>query len=341
MISQKHAQRTAATGGIFCLIIASGLVAARRNNNLMTMDTANPKSAAATKPAQMKSAAPTAQEARQFVEGAENRLLPLWVAAQRAAWVQETFITPDTEEMAAEADQSVKAATAELAAQARRYEGLQLPEDLARKLKLIKFSVDIPAPRDTAESTELSQLNASLQSDYGKGKWCPDGPQGKCLSLNNVENLMATSRDPKELERAWEGWHAIAPPMRKRYARMVELANKGARETGFADVGAMWRSNYDMAPDAFGRGTRPSLAAGSTALCFAARLRSLESPKEIWSRCGQRRPSDSRAVAGKYVVAGLDQYLSAGGARKRRSRLRSNRDFESQANRTAGNGALR
>ena len=72
------------------------------------------------------------------MEGAERRLLTLWVAAQRASWVQETFITPDTEEMAAEADQAVKAATAELAAQARRYEGLQLPEDVARKLKLIK-----------------------------------------------------------------------------------------------------------------------------------------------------------------------------------------------------------
>jgi peptidyl-dipeptidase A len=39
--------------------------------------------------------------------------------------------------------------------------------------------------------------------------------------------------------------------MRKRYARMVALANKGARETGFTDTGAMWRSNYDMPPDAF------------------------------------------------------------------------------------------
>ncbi len=248
MSSPEFSKRTAATVGIFCLIIASSPVAARRNNNRMTI---NPKSAAATKPAQMKSAPPTAEEARQFVEAAENRLLPLWVAAQRASWVQETFITPDTEAMAAEADQAVKAATAELAAQARRYEALQLPEDVARKLKLIKFSVDIPAPRDTAESTELSQLNASLQSDYGKGKWCPDGPQGKCLSLSDLDHLMATSRDPKELQRAWEGWHAIAPPMRKRYTRMVALANKGAQETGFADVGAMWRSNYDRAPDAF------------------------------------------------------------------------------------------
>ena len=136
----------------------------------------------------MKSSVPTPEDAREFVEGAERRLLTLWVAAQRAAWVQETFITPDTEEMAAEADQAVKAATAELAGQARRYQGLQLPEDVARKLKLISLSVDIPAPRDTAQSTELSQINASLQSEYGKGKWCPDGPQGKCLSLNDIEH---------------------------------------------------------------------------------------------------------------------------------------------------------
>lgn len=245
-------RRIAVVLGLFGVFVASGLLAARRDDKVMTTDTRNSNTAKAAAPTQMKSSVPTPEDAREFVEGAERRLLTLWVAAQRAGWVQETFITPDTEEIAAEADQAVKAATAELAGQARRYEELQLPKDVARKLKLISLSVDIPAPRDTAESTELSQINASLQSDYGKGKWCPDGPQGKCLSLNDIEHVMATSRDPKELQRAWEGWHAIAPPMRKRYARMVELANKGARETGFADVGAMWRSNYDMAPDAFG-----------------------------------------------------------------------------------------
>ena len=244
-------RRILATVGLFTIFIAAGILAARGDNKAMASEARNPRNAEVTLPSQAKAAAPTIEDARHFVEGAENRLLPLWIAAQRSSWVQETFITPDTEEMAAEADQSVKAATAELAAEALRYEGLKLPEDVARKLKLIKLSVDIPAPRDTAESTELSQINASLQSDYGKGKWCPDGLQAKCLSLNDLEHIMATSRDPKELQRAWEGWHAIAPSMRKRYARMVVLANKGARETGFADVGAMWRSNYDMAPDAF------------------------------------------------------------------------------------------
>jgi peptidyl-dipeptidase A len=31
----------------------------------------------------------------------------------------------------------------------------------------------------------------------------------------------------------------------------VELANKGARELGFKDMGAMWRSKYDMTPEEF------------------------------------------------------------------------------------------
>jgi peptidyl-dipeptidase A len=247
----SNGRKIGATVGLFAIFVVSGILVARGDNKAMTTEMRNPRSAEATALAQTTTGKPTAEDAHRFVEATENRLLPLWVAAQRSSWVQETFITPDTEEMAAEADQAVKAATSELAAQARLYEGLKLPEDVARKLKLIKLSVDIPAPRDTAESTELSQINASLQSDYGKGKWCPDGPQGKCLSLNDLERIMAASRDPKDLERAWAGWHAIAPPMRKRYARMVVLANNGARETGFADVGAMWRSNYDMAPDAF------------------------------------------------------------------------------------------
>src|SRR2546429_4273914 len=41
--------------------------------------------------------------------------------------------------------------------------------------------------------------------------------------------------------------------MRQRYARMVELGNAGARELGYADVGALWRSNYDMPPDDFAK----------------------------------------------------------------------------------------
>lgn len=197
------------------------------------------------------SAPPTVEEARRFTDAAETRLLDLWIKDQRAQWVHESFITEDTEQMAADADAAVAAATAELAAQARRFESLKLPEDIARKIKLLKLSVPIPTPRDPALAAELTKINASLDGDYGKGKWCPEGPSGKCLDVNDVTRIFATSRDPNELLQAWEGWHAIGAPMRTRYARMAALANQGAREMGFDDVGAMWRSNYDMTPEQF------------------------------------------------------------------------------------------
>ena len=215
---------------------------------LMTT-TAKTSAASAQAPS---SSPPTIDEAGRFVAAAEARLLDLWIKDQRANWVHETYITDDTEQMSADADAALAAATAELAAESRRFDGLKLPEEIARKIKLIKLSVPIPAPRDPALAAELTKINASLDGDYGKGKWCPDGAAGKCLDVNDVTRVFATSRDPNELLRTWEGWHAVGAPMRQRYSRMVVLANDGAREMGFDDVGSMWRSNYDMTPDQFG-----------------------------------------------------------------------------------------
>jgi peptidyl-dipeptidase A len=197
--------------------------------------------------------APSVAEAEQFMNTAEGRLLDLWIKSGRAEWVSENFITDDTESMAADADAAVKAATVDLAQQARRYEKLSLPPDLARKFKLLKLSVDIPAPPDPAAQAELAKIAASLDGDYGKGTWCPDGKKENCKQLPDIEKILASSRDPQELLNAWKGWHAIAPPMRDRYVRLVDLANQGARAMGYADVGRMWRSNYDMPPDEFAK----------------------------------------------------------------------------------------
>jgi peptidyl-dipeptidase A len=196
---------------------------------------------------------PTVAEAERFISKAETRLLALWIKGGRASWVAENFITDDTEAISADAEAAEKAATADLARQARRYEKLPLPPDVARKFKLLKLSVDIPAPRDPAAQAELAKIAVSLDSDYGKGTWCPEDKKENCKELPDIEKIMATSRDPQELLNAWKGWHAVAPPMRKRYVRLVDLANQGAREMGFADVGAMWRSNYDMPPHDFSR----------------------------------------------------------------------------------------
>ncbi|MET0647138.1 MAG: M2 family metallopeptidase [Pyrinomonadaceae bacterium] len=195
--------------------------------------------------------APTLAEAEKFMADAEKRLNELSLRAGRAAWVQSNFITDDTEVLAADTNKDYIAAVTELAEASRRFDPVQKPEALARKFALLKLALVLPAPADPAERDELTKIAASMESDYGKGKWCPDGPQAKCLTLSDMEPILAESRDPEELKRIWLGWHTVSPPYRQKYARFVELSNKGAREMGFKDVGAMWRSNFDMPPDAF------------------------------------------------------------------------------------------
>jgi peptidyl-dipeptidase A len=194
-------------------------------------------------------APPTPQEAQAFLNNAEARLLSLNIDASRADWIKSTYITGDTEILSAKMDERAIAAAVDLARKATRFDGLQLPYDTARKLKLLKLSLTLATPADPQQSEELTRIVASMEGAYGKGKWCPPGKT--CLDLEDLTRLMANNRNPAELLAAWRGWHAIAPPMRPEFARFVELSNKGARELGFADTGAMWRSKYAMPPDAF------------------------------------------------------------------------------------------
>ncbi len=197
--------------------------------------------------------APTPEDAKKFIEAAEQRLFDLNLKASRAQWVQENFITVDTEQISADLNEQANTAATEYAKQAHRFDRVQLSPELARKRLLLELGSGFPAPDDPKAQKELAQLLSSLDGDYGTGKWCPGGDQ-PCLDVTAVGKLMATNRDPQELRRAWIGWHAVGTPMRQRYARMVELGNEGARQLGYADVGALWRSNYDMPPDQFEKG---------------------------------------------------------------------------------------
>jgi peptidyl-dipeptidase A len=211
--------------------------------------------AEAKKPAG-KAGKPTVAEAEKFVAAAEKELNDLGLRAQRAGWVQENFITDDTEQIAGDANDALTEAGTRLAKQAVRFDGLALPFDTARKLKLIKLSLTIPAPSDEKERQELTRIVVKMDGAYGKGKYCPDREKGaegqpKCYTLNDAEKIMRDSQDPAELKKAWVGWHSISPSYRNDYERFVNLANKGAREQGYKDVGALWRDNYDMDPDKF------------------------------------------------------------------------------------------
>ena len=196
---------------------------------------------------------PTAAEAKAFLTTANATTLKLGIEQSQAGWVQQTFITDDTEAISARANQAANEAGAKFAREAVQFDGVQVSAEERRQLTLLKVALVLAPPSDPKESDELSKIMARLESTYGKGKWCTDASQpDTCKNIDEVSRILSVpGADEKTLRAAWEGWHTISPPMRKDYQRFVELSNKGAKELGFADTGAMWRSKYDMPPDAF------------------------------------------------------------------------------------------
>jgi len=196
-------------------------------------------------------AKPTVAEAEKFMTQTEATLDDLTVKLARAQWVQATYITDDTEAISADYNARMIGELTRLATEVKRFDGLKMPPVLERKFMLLKlqlFSLESEKDRE-----EFAQLSASLEGEYGKGKYCPKSGKyaGKCLAIGEIEKILATSRDPEEMKDLWVGWHRVGAPMRAKYARLIDLQNQGARELGFKDMGAQWRSNYDMTPEQF------------------------------------------------------------------------------------------
>lgn len=192
---------------------------------------------------------PTVAEAERFLRDAEVSLQQLSVIAQRAAWVYETHITDDTEAMSAQASEQALTVGSEIAIQARRYNALPLSADNKRKLKLLQLNLSF---KDAADREAYTRLSTSLAGEYGKAKYCKNPADAStCLDLGQMEEIMAQSHDPAVLKDVWMGWHQQASKYKDSYVNYVAVSNKGAREMGFADTGALWRSQYDMSPDAF------------------------------------------------------------------------------------------
>jgi len=190
--------------------------------------------------------------ASRFFARAEQELLNAAVESQRADWVYSTFITPDTEELSSSALARLIALTVREAREAAQLPRGALDRANARKAKILPLSLPLLAPAEPVLAQELTRRVASMQGNYAKGRHTPRG-QKEALDLQGLSRILTESRDPALLEDVWTGWHQVGRTIRPEFERYVELANVGARELGFPDTGAMWRSKYDMEPEAFGR----------------------------------------------------------------------------------------
>ena len=224
-------------------------VAARCLAGLLLCCASSPKAPGGSPPASSSSAGPADEaSAKEFVRKTNEDLLRLSIRSNTADWVKNTYITDDTERIAAAANDELLGYTAAAVKSAARWNGAKLDPETARMLYLLRTGSALAAPADGVRRLELTTLAARLEGLYGKAKYCR---LGKCRDLEDLSDVIGKSRDPKELLDVWTGWHSIAREMRPLYTRFVELANEGAREIGFADSGAMWRAGYDMPPDDF------------------------------------------------------------------------------------------
>jgi len=195
-------------------------------------------------------AAAPKETADQFVERLNRELTELGREQAAAGWAYATFINMDTEFLNAKATERGLEYFSNAVEAAKQYENQKLSPATARTLLLLKLGVAAPAPKDPAKRAELAAITSKMEGMYGAAKYCPKGPES-CKDQEQLTDVIANSRNYDELTEAWTGWHSTARPLRKEYVRFVELANEGAGELGFKDLGAMWRSGYDMPPDDF------------------------------------------------------------------------------------------
>lgn len=193
----------------------------------------------------------TPEGAAAWVAMVEKDLFDYSVEASRVYWVNATYITEDTDALAAQAGAEGTEKSVKYALEAAKYAQVEgLDADVARKLDILRNGIVLPAPTTEGAANELNQIATNLQSQYGKGKGTLNGQP---ISGSDIEAEMGNlDHTPEEYAEMWASWHDdVGAPMKEDYARLVEIANEGAAELGFDNVGAMWRSGYDMDPDEF------------------------------------------------------------------------------------------
>ncbi|MGX7895583.1 M2 family metallopeptidase [Tsuneonella sp. HG222] len=193
----------------------------------------------------------TPQGAADFVAAAEKELFDFGIENARVSWLNATYINDTSDALAATYSARDTEMSVRYAIDAAKYAAVPgLDPEVKRKLDTLRSRIVMPASTRPGAADELSQITTKLSSDYGKGQGTLNG---KPIAGVDIEEQMGNlDHTPAEFAEMWTSWHDnVGAPSKADYVRMVDLGNAGAKELGFADVGDMWRANYDMPPAEF------------------------------------------------------------------------------------------
>jgi len=191
----------------------------------------------------------TISDVESFLEKVEQEDKTLGPVISSAYWISSNFITYDSQKIVADFGKRYSLMSVERANEAATFDDLDLPEDMRRKLDLIKGGFVMPAPLDDALAGELADIESELGAMYGSGKHC--FTEDDCYDLEAFEQIIDSSRNPDELLKAWTGWREIGKPMKDKYLRMVEIGELGAKDLGYEGLTDLWFSKYDMPAEDF------------------------------------------------------------------------------------------
>ena len=193
----------------------------------------------------------TPEGAAAFVASVEAEYADFSKTYAHVSWLQATNINHDSNTLASQYGAQLTLMSVGFATEAARFAEVEgLDPVVERKLAMLRYGISLPAPARDGAAEELSQIATDLGAQYGQGRGTLDGEE---INGSDIEAEMGNlERTPEQLAEMWTSWHDnVGAPMRDDYARMVSIANEGAQELGFDDLGTMWRSGYDMTPEEF------------------------------------------------------------------------------------------
>ena len=192
---------------------------------------------------------PSNQDLEEFLANVESENKKDGPVIYSASWISSNFITYDSQKVIADYGTKSTIKSLERSREAASFDGLNTSKENQRMLNILKSSFVMPPPLDEELASELSEITTSLEAMYGSGEYCFDDEE--CYDLEAFESIIDNSRDPKELLRAWEGWHEIGKPMKPMYMRMVDIGNQGSVDLGYEGLSDLWFSKYDMPAEDF------------------------------------------------------------------------------------------
>src|SRR5437867_3132772 len=127
-------------------------------------------------PAEGRTASDDSAKANAFIVQAEKELAAHSALSSRAEWINSTYLTDDTDAIAAEFGARGTELSVRLAKGAAKFDGAKgLAFDTRRKLDFLKQGIVLPAPDKPGAADELNVIATRLRSQYGKGKGTLEG----------------------------------------------------------------------------------------------------------------------------------------------------------------------